>query len=120
MQVATASGPGSPDKPNEDGLVVTANMTAVLDGATVRTDAGCIHGVPWFVENLAGSLAKNKDLPPAEALAAAIRHRGTCDLDHPGTPAAAVAIVQAHDGYLRYLVLGDGTVVMASTKQDPR
>lgn len=93
-------------------------MTAVLDGATVRTDTGCIHGVPWFVENLAGALAKSKDdLPPAEALAAAISetaqaHRGTCDLDHPGTPAAAVAIVQAYDDYLRYLVLGDVTIVI--------
>jgi hypothetical protein len=117
VQVTTASEPGSPDKPNEDGIVVTADMTAVLDGATVRTDTGCIHGVPWFVENLVGSLAKHKDLLPAEALAAAIAetaqaHRGVCNLDHPGTPAAAVAIVQAHGDYLRYLVLGDVTIVV--------
>ena len=51
MQVAAASEPGSPDKPNEDGIVVTADMAAILDGATVRTDTGCIHGVPWFVGN---------------------------------------------------------------------
>jgi hypothetical protein len=117
VQVATACEPGSPDKPNEDGVVVTANMTAVLDGATVRTDTGCIHGVPWFVENIAASLAKHKDMPPGDALAAAIAetaqaHRGMCDLDHPGTPAAAVAIVQVHDDYLRYLVLGDVTIVI--------
>ncbi len=120
MQVAAASEPGSPDRPNEDGIVITANMAAVLDGATVRTDTGCIHGVPWFVENLAGSLAKNKELPPAEALARAITetalaHRDVCDLQHPGTPAAALAIIQVHDDYLHYLVLGDVTLVIEST-----
>jgi hypothetical protein len=117
VQIVTASEPGSPDKPNEDGVVVTANMTAVLDGATVRTETGCIHGVPWLVKNLAGSLVKNKDLLPAEALALAITetaqaHREACDLDHPGTPAAAVAIIQAHGDYLRYLVLGDVTIIV--------
>jgi hypothetical protein len=117
MQVALASEPGSPDKPNEDGVVVTADMASVLDGATVRTDTGCIHGVPWFVENLAGALVKNKDLPPGDALAAAISetaitHCRTCDLKHPATPSAAIAIVQVRDETLRYLVLGDVTLVI--------
>jgi hypothetical protein len=117
VQVAIASEPGSPDKPNEDGVVVTADMAAVLDGATVRTDTGCIHGVPWFVANLARSLVKNNQLSPTDALRAAITeiaiaHRDTCNLHHPGTPSAAVAIVQARDDYLRYLVLGDVTLVI--------
>src|SRR6266496_6610245 len=91
VQVTSASEPGSPDKPNEDGLVVTADMLAVLDGATVRTDTGCIHGVAWFVGSLAGSLARNKELAPAETLAEAITetaaaHGETCDLKHPATP----------------------------------
>jgi hypothetical protein len=117
VQVAAAYEPGSPDKPNEDGMVVTADMAAVLDGATVRTETGCAHGVPWYVENLAGSLVRNKQLSPADMLAAAIAetaaaHRDTCDLKHPGTPAAALAIVQAHEDSLRYLVLGDVTLVI--------
>lgn len=92
-------------------------MLAVLDGATVRTDTGCIHGVAWFVGSLAGSLARNKELPPAEALAEAITetaatHEETCDLKHPGTPSAALSIVQVHGDSLRYLVLGDVTLVM--------
>jgi hypothetical protein len=120
MRVAAASEPGSPDKPNEDGLVVTAHMAAVLDGATVRTDTGCIHSVPWFVENLAGSLAAHREISPAEALAAAITetaaaHSDTCDLNHPGTPSAALAIVQAHGDSLRYLVLGDVTLALETT-----
>jgi hypothetical protein len=117
VQIAAASEPGSPDKPNEDGVVITADMVAVLDGATVRTDTGCIHGVPWFVEQLTGSLVRNKHLSPSGALAAAIAetasaHGATCDLSHPGTPSAAVAIVQAHGESLQYLVLGDVTFVM--------
>ena len=121
MQVAAASEPGSPGKPNEDGIVVTAEMAAVLDGATVRTDTGCIHGVPWFVENLAGSLVKHEqEISPADALAEAIEetaaaHRDTCDLYHPGTPSAALAIAQARDGLLRYLVLGDVTLAIETT-----
>jgi hypothetical protein len=38
--------------------------------------------------------------------------RGTCDLSHPGTPSAAVGIVQARRGVLHYLVLGDVTLVI--------
>jgi hypothetical protein len=117
MQVTSASEPGSPDKQNEDGLLVTAEMVAVLDGATVRTDTGCIHGVPWFVTNLAASLAKNRELRPADALTQAITetaaaHRYTCDLHHPATPSAALAIAQVQDNQLRYLVLGDVTLVV--------
>jgi hypothetical protein len=107
MQVAAASEPGSPDKPNEDGVVVTAHMAAILDGATIRTDTECVHSVPWFVENLAGSLAEHRDISPADALRAAVTataaaHSHTCDLNHPGTPSAALAIVQVHDDSLRY------------------
>jgi hypothetical protein len=110
MRVAAASEPGSPDKPNEDGVVVTAHMATVLDGATVRTGTGCIHSVPWFVENLAGSLVRHQEISPVNALTAAITetaaaHRDTCDLNHPGTPSAALAIAQAHGDSLRYLVL---------------
>jgi hypothetical protein len=120
MRVTAASEPGSPDEPNEDGVVVTADMAAVLDGATVRTATGCIHGVPWFVENLAGSLVKHQEISPADALTLAITetaaaHRGTCDLNHPGTPSAALAIVQAQGDSLRYLVLADVTLAIETT-----
>jgi hypothetical protein len=120
MRVVAASEPGSPDKPNEDGVVITADMAAVLDGATVRTDTGCIHGVPWFVENLAGSLAKHQEISPADALTSAITetaaaHRDTCDLDHPGTPAAALAIAQVYGAFFRYLVLGDVTLAIEAS-----
>ncbi len=95
-------------------------MAAVLDGATVRTDTGCIHGVPWFVETLSKALVKYAERSPADALTAAITetaaaHSETCDLDHPATPSAAIAIAQAHGDYLRYLVLGDATLAIDMT-----
>src|SRR5262249_10546436 len=83
-----------------------------------RTGTGCIHGVAWYTHSLAGALASHARLPPAKALAAAItdtaaRHRHTCDLAHPGTPSAAVGIVQARRKTLRYLLLADVTLVLA-------
>jgi 8-oxo-dGTP pyrophosphatase MutT (NUDIX family) len=90
-------------------------MVVVLDGATARTDTGCVHGVAWFVRQLAEAIVEHPDLPPADALALAIvqtanQHRG-CDLEHPGTPSAAVGIAQARQGIMRYLILGDVTMV---------
>jgi hypothetical protein len=117
LRVTAHSEPGSPDKPNEDAIAIDAATVAVLDGATARTDTGCIHGVAWFVRHLAKALVEHSDLPPSDALASAIsetagRHRGTCDLEHPGTPSAALGIVQARDGALGYLLLGDVTLAI--------
>jgi hypothetical protein len=67
---------------------------------------------PVVCGNLAGSLVKHQETSPADALTGAITetaaaHGNTCDLDHPGTPSAALAIAQVHGDALRYLVLGD-------------
>ena len=119
MRVTASSEPGSPDAPNEDAFSVSpdGNTVAIFDGSTARTGTGCIHGVAWYTHNLADALAKHARLTPAKALAAAItdtaaRHRHTCDLTHPGTPSAAVGIVQARRKTLRYLMLGDVTLVL--------
>jgi hypothetical protein len=119
VRVTASSEPGSPDVPNEDAFIVSPDgaTVAIFDGATVRTSTGCIHGVAWYTHSLADALAKHARLTPAKALAAAItdtaaRHRNTCDLTHPGTPSAAVGIVQARRKTLRYLLLGDVTLVL--------
>lgn len=114
MRINASSEPGS-DKPNEDYLAIGKEMVVVLDGATARTDTGCVHGVAWYAQHLADAIVDHPDLPPEDALALAIvqtanQHR-ECDLEHPGTPSAAVAIVQVRQDVLRYLVLGDVTVV---------
>ena len=90
-------------------------MVVVLDGATARTETGCVHGVAWYARHLVDAIIDHSDLPPQDALARAIvqtadQHR-TCDLEHPGTPSAAVAVVQARQDVLRYLVLGDVTMI---------
>ena len=119
MQVTVSSDPGSPNGPNEDAYFVStdASTVAIFDGATARTETGCIHGVAWFVHSLADDLGHHASLTPARALAAAIRetaarHRDTCDLTHPGTPSAAVAVLQARQKTMRYLLLGDVTIVL--------
>lgn len=119
MQVTIAAEPGSPGRPNEDSTATGPGIFVLLDGATARTETGCVHGVSWFASHLAEGIKNHAPLGPAGALAAAISrtadlHRDTCDLSHPGTPSAAVAIVQVTGRIMRYLVLGDVTVVIDS------
>ena len=61
--------------------------------------------------------ANDPKLSLPEALADAIdavasEHRSSCDLSHPATPSAAVAIVRLVDEALEHLVLADITVVL--------
>jgi hypothetical protein len=75
--------------------------------------------VAWYVAHLAGAIVAHANHDPTETLKAAISHtadlhRESCDLSHVGTPSAAVGIVQLHEESLRYLVLGDVTIVIDS------
>lgn len=112
------SEPGSAASPNEDFVLALDRTVIVLDGLTTRTATGCRHGTPWFVRHLATELAAcNEAEDLRDALAAAIEqtahaHQGTCDLGHPGSPAAAVAIVRVDAESVRYLALGDVTIVL--------
>lgn len=118
--IATHTRPGTPDRENEDWYAATTDLTVVLDGATIRTETGCQHGLPWYVRQLGAAIMSasaelNRSL--TNALAAAIKHvadlhRDTCDLDHPGTPSAAVGIVRRNHDRLEWLVLGDITVMV--------
>jgi hypothetical protein len=97
----------------EPGLIV------VLDGATARTETGCAHGVAWYAATLGTHLtaaAADRSLP--DALAAAITETAQlhpeCDLDHPATPSAAVAVVRTAGEWLEFLILGDTTVLLDS------
>ncbi|WP_242911462.1 integrase [Actinomadura terrae] len=107
---------------NEDYVAATSHAVVVLDGLSVPDgmDTGCIHGTPWYVQQLGtrllGRVTEIPLVPLAEALADAIRevaelHADTCDLTHPGTPAATVAILRTA-GHVEYLVLSDAVVVL--------
>ncbi|MFG3700820.1 protein phosphatase 2C domain-containing protein [Micromonospora sp. NPDC047620] len=121
MRILAASEPSKADKLNEDWFSASPNLVVVLDGATARTDTGCIHGVSWYAAQLGASLsaqASDASIALPAALAAAIenvanQHR-ECDLNSPGTPSAAVAVLRRAQSYLEYLVLGDVGIILAS------
>ncbi|MCS7480542.1 hypothetical protein ACFFQW_21170 [Umezawaea endophytica] len=119
MHVSAATSPGTPSRPNEDWLSAGSDLVVVLDGATVRTGTGCRHGVVWYVRNLGARLvagAVDVASPLPEVLAEAIRGVAAlhpeCDLDHPGTPSAAVGVVRVEGDRLAYAVLGDVSLVL--------
>lgn len=108
----------------EDFIVATPHAVIILDGVSVPDgmDTGCVHGTPWYVQQLGtrlmvrvGTEAREKTSLP-DLLAEAIDetsalHADMCDLSHPGTPAATVAILRSF-GHLGYLVLSDSAVVV--------
>jgi len=118
IQVASLA--GTPDKDSEDRALTTSDLPVVLDGATARTETGCVHGIAWYARKLGAAiieLASVEGRDMCEVLADAIlmvdgQHL-ECDLTHPGTPSAGVAILRA-DG--SYLVLGD--VAIAAQTSD--
>jgi hypothetical protein len=118
---ATQAAPGRAD--NEDGLVLAGNLVGVLDGVTVPDgmDVGCIHSVAWYVDRLAARLAMYSAAVPRYPLVdilassiAAVRedHGPECDLTHPGTHAATIALLRDHSDHVEYLVLCDARLVL--------
>ena len=117
MRVSTVTEPGDPARDNEDWVTADPDLVIVLDGATARTATGCAHGIAWYARNLGAAIATRVQHPDglraclAESIAAVAALHLECDLDHPGTPSAAVAVVHRDGDVFRYLVLGDVTVV---------
>ncbi|MFF3849521.1 protein phosphatase 2C domain-containing protein [Streptomyces sp. NPDC002328] len=130
MRTELVSEPGDRDHPNEDfasvGLPASGQggSLVLLDGVTPpRGGTGCLHSVPWFTARLGGALTEltvsHPDVPLAEALAAAIArtsgaHAETCDLSHPRTPQATVALARWSPESVEYLVLSDAAVLLAA------
>lgn len=121
MRIALASTPGSAARANEDWAGASAcGVAVVLDGLTEAGETGCEHGTPWYVHELGGHLMRLAARPGgsvAEALGEAIAlvrdsHGSGCDLTHPGSPGATVAVVRMRDTAVEYLVLSDAYVVV--------
>jgi hypothetical protein len=108
-----------PSTQNEDWLACSSDMIVVLDGATVRTETGCVHGPAWFSRKLGAAIishAASRSQSLTSVLSDAIRdvaalHVDTCDLADPAAPSAAVGIIRVEGDTTRYLVLGDITIV---------
>lgn len=118
MRATLETAPGSVGRPSEDWVATTSDLAVVLDGGTARTETGCIHSVSWFAHQLGAAIVANAagPSPLSECLASAIAHvaglHPACDLNHPGTPSAAVGIVRVGQQTLDYLVLGDISLAM--------
>jgi Protein phosphatase 2C len=122
MRVTLATEPGTPGWPNEDFAAAAPGAAVLLDGASQfprDADSGCVHGVAWHARTLGtGLLAEitaEPAIPLSQALARAIaavraRHQGTCDLDHPATPAATVTALRLAPGRIDYLAISDSTI----------
>lgn len=110
---------------NEDWLACSSDLIVVLDGATVRTETGCVHGPAWYARKLGAAIisrAASRSVVLPQVLANAIGdvaqlHASTCDLSDPAAPSAAVAVVRIEQDVIRYLVLGDITII-ADVKGD--
>ena len=123
LEFRVATDPGSPDKPNEDAFAILPTLAVVADGATSppHLGDGCIHGPAWDAQTLVGFVAaahlSRPAAEPADLLAEAIErttqaHSGTCDVGHPGSPSATLAMLAlSPNGIARWLVLGDCTFV---------
>jgi hypothetical protein len=123
MQVAFATQPAPGGAVNEDFIAATDRVVVLLDGASVPQglETGCRHDTAWYVTRLGtGLLDQLTDQPGqllTDALASAIQavaslHADTCELDHPGGPSAAVALLREADQTVDYLVLADTTVLL--------
>jgi hypothetical protein len=123
MQVTLASRRSPEATSNEDFIAATTGVVVVIDGASVPPGlgTGCIHGTAWFARRLGTQLlallTTQSDHSPADSLARAITdvaalHADTCDLDHPGSPSATVAILQEQPDAVYCLVLGDTTILL--------
>jgi hypothetical protein len=123
MQVTLASRRSPDATNNEDFIAATAGVVVVIDGASVPPGlgTGCRHGTAWFARRLGTQLlallTTQPDHSPADSLALAITdvaalHANTCDLGHPGSPSATVAVLREQPEGVDCLVLGDTTILL--------
>ena len=123
MQVTLASRRSPDTTSNEDFIAATARAVVVIDGASVPPElgTGCGHGTAWFARQLGtrllALLSTEADHSLADSLAKAISgvaalHADTCDLSHPGSPSATVAVLREQPDAVDYLVLGDTTILI--------
>lgn len=120
MIVSTATDQGSAES-NEDVVLVGGDVVVVLDGVSqwFTSESGCRHGTVWYVRNLAERILGNATAGGTltEAVRSAIEevadsHRETCDLAHPWTPSATVAVLRQLGEVVDYLIIADCVVVV--------
>jgi hypothetical protein len=120
VRIVTATGQGSAES-NEDISATGPGIAIVLDGVSqwYTTESGCIHGTVWYVNRLSDQVLHHaaQQLPLTEAVTQAITdvaqsHQDTCDLTHPWSPAATVAVLRETETHVEYLLLADCVIVL--------
>lgn len=129
MDVSMATSAGHPGRPNEDFVGAVPGAAVLLDGAGIPgTEHICCHGVAWYTHRLGGALlgrlSRDDGLDLTEILAAAIDeitadHAGSCDISHPSSPQATVAVLRSRGDSLDYLVLADCYLVLDQVSGGP-
>ncbi|MEU7618704.1 hypothetical protein AB0M91_28480 [Micromonospora rifamycinica] len=128
MRVVMATDAGHPGRANEDFAGAVAAGLVLVDGAGGIADAAqvCHHGVTWYATRLGGALLGALSLGHGlrEVLAEGIEritdeHRDTCDVTHPISPFATVAMLRFVGGRVEHLVLGDAVVVLGRVDGEP-
>jgi hypothetical protein len=128
MLTELVSEPGDRARPNEDFASVAlpasglGGALVILDGVTPpRGETGCLHSVPWFTARLGGALTELtvscRDMTLPEILSQSIlrtaeAHQSSCDLSHPRTPQATVAVARWSEESVEYLVLSDSALLL--------
>ncbi|WP_328346723.1 hypothetical protein [Micromonospora sp. NBC_00421] len=128
VRVAVATDAGHPGRANEDFAGAVAAGLVLVDGAGGIADAAqvCHHGVAWYATRLGGALLGALSLGRSlrDVLAEGIEritdeHRDTCDVAHPISPYAAVAMLRFAGGRVEHLVLGDAVAVLGRVGGEP-
>ncbi|MFC7530805.1 hypothetical protein [Actinoplanes sp. GCM10030250] len=119
---------GHAGRSNEDFAGAVPAGMVLVDGAggIAGAEELCRHGVAWYAARLGGALlgalADKRSLPGV--LAESIEritseHRGTCDVTHPSSPYAAVAMLRFSGGLVEHLVLGDAVAIVGRAGDEP-
>jgi len=128
MRVAMATDAGHPGRTNEDFAGAVPCGLVLVDGAGGITGAQevCHHGIAWYATRLGGALlgALAQERSLRDVLAEGIervtdQHRDTCDVAHPISPFAAVAMLRFSGGTVEHLVLGDAVALVGRAAGDP-
>ncbi len=129
MDVAMATSAGHPGRPNEDFVGAVPGAVVLLDGAGIPGSASlCRHGTAWYTHRLGGSLlgwlSRDDGRALSGILADAIdhvarEHRDTCDLGHPNSPQATVALFRAGGDRADYLMLADSHLLLGAPGDAP-
>ncbi|MGA4683119.1 MULTISPECIES: hypothetical protein [Micromonospora] len=128
MRVAMATDAGHPGRTNEDFAGAVPCGLVLVDGAggIAGADEVCHHGIAWYATRLGGALlgALAQERSLRDVLAEGIQrvtdaHRDTCDVAHPISPFAAVALLRFSGDSVEHLVLGDAVAVVGRAGGEP-